>query len=732
MYCPSCDKSYGAVHSRCPECHSWLKVSAPASSRAKSVKAAASAAGSGGISTLDKEGGIAPAWPEPPSAGASSIGEWPTSTGSDSWAGALPSGATKDPAPVAEGGGAWGGAGGGWGGASSSDSWGGADLAAKAPPAPTASPASPAPSSEGWLSGGAGAGADWGGGAAPNGPSAGLAAPTSSPAPVAPLSVPVSDDSWGGGGGSTFGGAKAPVPPVAGATDSSWAGAAGSSGGFKTPSLGATGAGPAAGTDAGWGGAATGPSGTVGGGALGAGALGAAPAEDGWGGGGGSTFGSGSTFGGSTSTPKAAMPANSQGWLGDDASGEETSAGWLGDERTAKVGGAAPESDGWLGGAAAAKAPSMTEMVDRAINVEEADDFVDDSWVDEEVGQGEFDDLEVPEYVPPTPEVGGAFIKMLLVAMLVLLVGGGVMFMNQEKKTPEQIKAEEKAKELEFARSSVESGKNYIKNGQALLAVGPLEAALTALKTNGADGKEILDTKALLARALMKAKPPQYQEAYEHWAGLAKSGDAEYKKEAKAQMAETSKLLRAEALAKLTEAAGYVAAGESSSVLTLGKDALKIFEAHAGTATQKGKAWGVIGRGYLNGKEYGKAKEALKKALALNPAGGYGADLAKIADLTAPASYYSGGGGYTETVQQGPRPRPVRVEASIGDGPGYSQRRVSGGGGRRRTTRTSSGGSTESAPAASSAPRTKAIPAFQRAQQPRGPRPGQRGVVNSY
>ncbi len=102
MYCPSCDKSYGAVHSRCPECHSWLKVSAPANSRAKSAKAAVSAVSTGSVSTLDKAPAPA-AWTEPPVAESP---EWGKGV-SDSWSDALPATAvpasfSSDPSPVAD------------------------------------------------------------------------------------------------------------------------------------------------------------------------------------------------------------------------------------------------------------------------------------------------------------------------------------------------------------------------------------------------------------------------------------------------------------------------------------------------------------------------------------------------------------------------------------------------------------------------------------------------------
>jgi tetratricopeptide (TPR) repeat protein len=385
---------------------------------------------------------------------------------------------------------------------------------------------------------------------------------------------------------------------------------------------------------------------------------------------------------------------------------------------------------GWLGDDDKAKAPSMTEMVDRAIGEEEADDFVDDSWVDEEVGNDEYagilDEPEGP--VTPSPEVGGLFLKLLLVAALVLALGGGVMLMGQEKKTPEQARQEELAKELAFARSSIETGKNYLKDGKALLAIGPLEAAMTSLKTAGGSEKEILSTKATLATALMKSQ--EYQKAYDHWAGLAKSS-AEYKKEGKAQMAECSKLLRAQATDGLAEAVEYIKNGESSSVIDLGKSALKIYEAHQGTASQKGKAWGVMGRGFMNGGEYGKAKDAFKKAMGLNPAGNYGVYISEINAKTAREDYYSGGGG---SVAAPAVKRTVVVEARIDSGqpsPPPGVRVVAA----PRPRPSTSASAPAPAPVAAPRPVSKPIPAYQPSSAGRrsgGERLGKKGVLSTY
>lgn len=625
----------------------------------------------GGVSTLDKE----PSWPEAP---VSSPSAWSGSDGGESWSDALPptpaakSFPSLDPASEASAG--WGG-GGSWG----EDDAKSGEAAWNGSPAPSPVPASPASlAGSGWLDGSDSESKDtWGG----------------PPSSLSSSSLPQSrglagsdgDDGWGGGSSAGLG-----SKPTSGGLASS-------------------------GSD-GWGAGSSVPSSL-------------SPRDD-WGAGVSASSGLGASV---------SSVGTGGGWLGDadepalgggravESAG--SSAGWLsGGSRETH----SESSDGWLGGDEPTRAPSMTEMVDHAIGVEEADDFVDESWVDEEINS-DFEEFETPEYTPPSPEVGSAFLKMLLVAALVLLVGGGVMFMGKEEKTPEQIKAEERAKELQFARDSVVAGNQYLKEGKPLLAVGPLTAAMTSLKTTGAPQDEILSAKADLARALMKAQ--EYEKAYDQWVGLVK-GPEKYRKEAVAGRDDASRLLRAQATSELADAAKYYQMGESSSVLQAGEKALKIFEKHNGTASQKGKALGVIGRGYLNGKEYGKAKDYLKKARSLNPGGGYDADLRELASRTAPVDYYDGGsysGGYS-APQPVAQPQTVRVDASIDAGANYAKST------RTYAPRTSSS-SQASAPAQTApvqaAPARRAVqpaPAPRRSA-PRsnsGGRKGSKGVLPGY
>ncbi|MFA7483264.1 MAG: hypothetical protein WC314_22355, partial [Vulcanimicrobiota bacterium] len=144
MYCPSCDKSYGAVHSRCPECHSWLKVSAPASARkgAKSASGAKPPASpvsnpeQSSVSTLKRDSDFGTSngfgarddrWADP--APSSPGGQWEDSESDDDWNElgrtnevSRPEGwGAASPTPSKSPASGWGGSGG------ATDGWGGGD-----------------------------------------------------------------------------------------------------------------------------------------------------------------------------------------------------------------------------------------------------------------------------------------------------------------------------------------------------------------------------------------------------------------------------------------------------------------------------------------------------------------------------------------------------------------------------------------------------------------------------
>ncbi|MFA7483618.1 MAG: hypothetical protein WC314_24170, partial [Vulcanimicrobiota bacterium] len=417
----------------------------------------------------------------------------------------------------------------------------------------------------------------------------------------------------------------------------------------------------------------------------------------------------------------------SSGWLGD-AGGEDSASvsgrGWLGDGPS--NGGPRPPSGGggWLGDGADT-GPSMTQMVDHAISAEDVDDFVDDSWVDEEIRDNDFDDLDIPEYAPPAPEVGSVFLKMLLVAVLVLLVGGGILFAKNETKTPEQIAAEETAKRLDFGRATMAAGQKDLESGKPGLAVPQFQEALVALSEGKAPQDEIYQTEILLGRALMG--DGDYKVAYKHWVSLKESGQEKYKAEALAGIQETSKQLRIEANGYLAEAKKYAAKDEITSVKRLSRDALELYKNYGGSRQQMGDAHGVIGRGHLNGREYAQARDELKKAIALGPSLGYQKYLKEVNAALTPTDYIP-----PMQVRQQPavsRPAATRPTFDLG-APDYQRSSGSGGGSRR----SSSGGSSDvSAPTQSAPPRMKEIPAHRSTNnRSSSGRIGEKGVLKGY
>lgn len=623
MYCPSCDKSYGAIHSRCPECHSWLKVSAPSSQRSKGGKM-------GGAPSSVPQGA--------PDENRSVVGTMDRGSSVVGWADPEPSGAWSDP-PSAD----------------SSGGWSTGDLGAPASPSPVPPVPVAPPKTEEWADTGNG----WGGESSPS--------PSRKPASNGWLDSGGGDDGWSGGGG------LAAEPPV---------------------------------------------------------------------------------------TAKAAPPAKAKGWLGDPepvsppAGGHSQEAsGWLGNSAGAPTSPKAPSGSGWLGeGADRAEAgggggggwlgdsashatPSMAEMVDHAIGVQEDDDFVDDSWVDEEIRDNEFDDLDVPEFMPSSPEAGGVFLKMLLVAILVVLVGGGVMFLRSDSKTPEQIAAEATEKRLSFGRLAAEGGKTDLAAGKATLAIPQFEEALVALSEGKAPQTEIYDTEVLLGRALMSAK--EYEEAFKHWKSLKSSGQEKYVAEANKGLADTKRQLRITANEYLKEAKQYASKGEINSVKRLGKDALDIYKSYGGDQGQIGNAHGIIGRGFMNGREYAVARDHLKKAVTLAPKLGYQTLLAEVNRELQPDTYIPP----IQYQQQQSYPAQQSAPARSADTPSFdlgspsyqTNNRSYSGGGRSSGSSSNNNASSSGAPAA--APKTmKEIPIYRPSQRGSSgnQRPGSKGVLQGY
>lgn len=633
MYCPSCDKSYGAIHSRCPECHSWLKVSAPSSARSKGAKtgtfsAVAPSQESGttsAVSTMPRETGIAWADPDPSAAPASN---WDSGS-SGTWGESPSHGAPPSNGLEA-----------GWGGAGGSTAWGennGTGWEGGEPPlsSPPTAPSS-APKSNGWLGGEADD--DWSGG--------GLA---SSP-PVGSGSKPRPQSNGWLGGDSDESASPRPQKPSNG-----WLGEG--AGGNGSPSI-------------------------------------ADSHNDGW-------------------QAGASEPTAGRGWLVDgsaDAPSEESGRGWLVD-------------GGGLSG------PSMTQMVDQAIHGETDDDFVDDIWVDEEIRDSEFDELEVPEIAHQSPEAGGTVLKMVLAAFLSILVLGGVFFLRDGGQSEEQKQADKTAMQTEFAKKAIQGGKDDMAAGRPELAVPQFQEAAATLKEIKADPKMIEDTEVLVGQAMIKAG--EYEAAVAHWRTLKTSKNAAVAKQAVDGIKEASRRLRIQANETLKEAKALAAKGEVNTVLPRAQEALKIYKEYGGTATQQGDAYGVMGRSYLNGRDYGNAQDNLRQAIRLAPAAGYQRYLAEVNDRLQPI-YYSAPASSAAPRASAPASRPT---FDIG-GPSYQTRTGSVGGGKHSTGGGNNGGSSTQATQAPT--RMKEIPIYKGGNRTNssssssGPRKGQKGVLQSY
>lgn len=408
-----------------------------------------------------------------------------------------------------------------------------------------------------------------------------------------------------------------------------------------------------------------------------------------------------------------------------DAHDDEPQDGWLGSSNTATV--ESQPNSGWL---ADGGGPSMAEMVDRAIGEEEADDFVDDSWVDEEIREGEYDDLEVPdEYTPPAPEVGGIFVKMLLVAILVLLVGGGMMFLKKDTKTSEEIAAEERQEARKEALTYLETGQTQIEEGNPDAAVHSFKFALEKFNEIEAPEKQVLDTKVLLGDAYMEAG--EYADAHTVWKELARAPD-EYQEISKEGLKEANKGLRVQALDMVAEANEMYEDGEATAVIKMGREALEMFEKYGGSKVQQGKAHVVIGRGMINGYNYGEAEKHIRTAMAYHPDGGYDADLRELKDAVAAKRPSRRRNARPKNVQK----KVVKVNANFRPDASYKK---ATGVVRRSGRRTSS--ASGPAPAAAPAPaqptrRMIEVKAYQAPTQQRSSgarqRKGQQGVVGSY
>ena len=331
--------------------------------------------------------------------------------------------------------------------------------------------------------------------------------------------------------------------------------------------------------------------------------------EDGWGG----SADGWETPASSPPPKKESEKAPSGGWLGEG--------GW--DDTAPQAG------RGWLG-----DGPTMTEMVDKAINVEDDDVFVHDSWVDEEILDDDFQDLAVPQYEPPSQEVGSAFLKMLLVAALIVIMGAGVLVIDRDSKTPEQQAADERAQKLQSVQAYEADGQSEMQSGRPELAASQFGAALTVLSELKADEKKIDQMELQLATALMKSE--EYGEATDHWNNLIDSNAPEVAEAAAKGLAEAKRAKRLEANGLLSEAHSRLDQGEHLGARALAKESIEIYKNFEGSRSQLGEAYGTLGLSFLEVGDYGSAESYLRKSVEYAPELGYRRHLNSIAVSVQP------------------------------------------------------------------------------------------------
>lgn len=318
------------------------------------------------------------------------------------------------------------------------------------------------------------------------------------------------------------------------------------------------------------------------------------------------------------------------GWLAEpmeDSSPTpaESSSGWLGTSE--------PEAEsgrGWL-----VDGPSdNTEPKEPSLLDDGEDEFLDDSWVDEEI-LDDFSELDEPLYDTPSSDVGGTFLKLMLTAVLVVLVGGGILFMKSNSKSPEQLAEEKRANEAKMAAAYILDAENELKLGNPALAAPLLEDALVTLSELKAPAEEIDSLELKLSQALMQAE--EYEDAIKHWNNLVQSPHQQTAVAAKDGLGRAKRAKRLEANALLAEAKKNALNGGTHSARGLAREALSLYQEFDGSEAQLGDTNGVIGLTFFNAQENGTAEVYFEKAVRLAPQLGYKHYLAKVRLKVQPA-----------------------------------------------------------------------------------------------
>ncbi|MBI3928136.1 MAG: tetratricopeptide repeat protein [Armatimonadetes bacterium] len=274
----------------------------------------------------------------------------------------------------------------------------------------------------------------------------------------------------------------------------------------------------------------------------------------------------------------------------------------------------APTAPGWGAGNGSQGGGSFASMVDEAIE-ETRKDFVpsDTGSVYAEAG-GTVpvdDELLLPVHRAPRESP----LKWFVALLLLLVVGAGAYFLVRKPEAPPPPKASASESPEDYFKTGIEAfnGGNYEK------AAMDMEVALATLKMDPAREKDALRAREIMAHSSLKLE--KFDRAEELYKELLRAypNEAKYKKALAETRAAEVKANRARGEAVLKEARIAISNDEFQKSLTLGLEALELFENNQGTRPQLAQAHGVIGRSYTALGNSSKAAHHLRLAVDYDP-----------------------------------------------------------------------------------------------------------------
>lgn len=254
--------------------------------------------------------------------------------------------------------------------------------------------------------------------------------------------------------------------------------------------------------------------------------------------------------------------------------------------------------------------------------------------------------------------------KMLVLAIgLLLAVVCGLGFMltrpAEKPKTPTASDVLQPSELMARARAAAEK-KNF--KGASLEA----ESAVAILEVKPDAKKELIDAQKFLAS--MYIKNGEHERAYKVYKQLHnETGDKKFA--AQAQEAEKLRLkaIRGQAAEKLKLAKNFLAKNDPGSAIMEGLHAEQLYNDGKGTNAQKASVCVTVGRAFEMQGANDRAEEYYKKAVNLDPNGGYYSYLSNVRAKTAAAS---------APVSTYVEPEPDEFEVPTGTAPRRTPRRT--------------------------------------------------------